>query len=43
MEAVIGVLENHTSFVPQPHQGVAPRYRCDFLLSFLGGGSALAQ
>jgi hypothetical protein len=41
MEAVIGVLENHTSFVPQPAQAGASRYRCDFLFSFLGG-SALA-
>ena len=36
MQAVIGVLEDHTSFVPQPAQG-APRYRCDFLFSFSGG------
>jgi hypothetical protein len=36
MEAVIGVLENHTSFVPLPAQG-APRYRCDFFFLFLGG------
>ena len=37
MEAVIGVLENHTSFVPQPAQAGASRYRCDFLFSFSGG------